>query len=135
MDGQKPGSPGWGQDPDPLIFVSGDEGAPAELAAPPGNYLGYYAAIRDAVRGDGELPVTPAQATTVMAVIEAGIRSSVEGTVVSPSYTDAERSAWNPAGRRMQGGRSDGAEWLAARSGRAEASPALLRRRYPGGQR
>jgi hypothetical protein len=43
-----------------------------------------------------------------MAVIEAGIRSSLEGTVVSPSYADAERSAWKPAGHRMQGGRSDG---------------------------
>jgi predicted dehydrogenase len=106
--GKTPGSSGWGLDPDPLVLIGGDERVPAELAVPPGNYLGYYRAIRDVIRGAGDLPVAPAEATTVMAVIEAGMRSSVAAMVVSPSYTDAERSAWKPAGRRMQGGRSDG---------------------------
>jgi predicted dehydrogenase len=86
VDGLKPGAPGWGLDPDPVIFAGGDEGATKELVAPPGNYLAYYTAIRDVIRGEGELPVTPAQATAVMAVIEAGMRSSVEGKVVKPSY-------------------------------------------------
>jgi predicted dehydrogenase len=92
--GQKPGSPGWGRDPEPLIFVRGEKGAPTEIAVPAGNWIGYYAAMRDAVRGDGEPPVTPAQATTLMSVIEAGMRSSAEGRVVRPNYTDEERSAW-----------------------------------------
>jgi predicted dehydrogenase len=78
----KPGSPGWGRDPDPLVFVGGDEGGPVELAAPAGDYLAYYTSIRDAVRGEGAPPVTAEEATTVMAVIEAGIRSSAEGRVV-----------------------------------------------------
>jgi predicted dehydrogenase len=108
LAGKTPGSSGWGLDPDPLVFVRGDERAPAELAVPPGNYLGFYTAIRDVSRGEGDLPVAPAEATTVMAVIEAGLQSSVEATVVSPSYTDAERSAWKPAGRRRQEGRGDG---------------------------
>jgi predicted dehydrogenase len=99
VDGKEPGTPGWGHDPDPVSVVSGDQGTPAELATPPGNYLNYYAAIRDAVRGSGELPVTPAQATTLMAVIEAGIQSSAEERVVSPLYTDAERRAWSAAVR------------------------------------
>jgi predicted dehydrogenase len=109
LGGMKPGSPEWGLDPDPLVFVGGDERTSAELAVPPGNYLGYYTTIRDVIRGEGELPVTPAQATTVMALIEAGMRSSAEGRVASPSYTAAERSAWYPAGRmrRMQGGRGE----------------------------
>jgi hypothetical protein len=38
--------------------------------------------------------VTPAQATTVMAVIEAGLQSAAEGRVISPGFTDAERTAW-----------------------------------------
>ena len=63
---------------------------------PAGNYLGYYAALRDAIRDKRSPPVTPAQATTLMAIIEAGIRSSEEGRVVRPDYTDAERSAWLP---------------------------------------
>jgi predicted dehydrogenase len=106
LGGRKPGDHGWGLDPDPLVFVGGEERTPTGLVVPPGNYLDYYAAIGKVIRGQGELPVTPAQATTVMALIEAGMRSSAEGRVVSPSYTTAERSAWNPAGRmhRMQRG-------------------------------
>jgi hypothetical protein len=92
----KPGSPGWGLDPDPLIFLGGDEAAAIELAAPPGDYPAYYAAVRDAIGGAGELPVTPAQATAVMAVVEAGMSSSAEGRVVSPNYIAEELSAWNP---------------------------------------
>jgi predicted dehydrogenase len=107
LAGKTPGSSGWGVDPDPLVLVGGDQRARAELAVPPGNYLGYYTAIRDVIRGEGALPVAPAQATAVMAVIEAGMRSSVDATVVRPSYTDAERPAWKPAGPRMQERLSD----------------------------
>ena len=96
VSGQNPGAPGWGRDPDPLIFALGEGGAATEIAAPAGDYLRYYVAIRDALRGAGTSPVTPAQATTVMAIIEAGMRSSDEGRVVRPDYTDAERSAWKP---------------------------------------
>jgi predicted dehydrogenase len=94
--GQTPGSPGWGHDPDPLVVVSTEEQRSTEIAAPNGNWLGYYGAMRDAVRAGGEPPVTAAQATTVMAVIEAGLQSSAESCVVRPSYTEAERSAWRP---------------------------------------
>jgi predicted dehydrogenase len=107
LAGKTPGSSGWGVDPDPLIFAGGDDRGAAELAVPPGNYPGYYTAIGDAIRGRGSVAVSPAQATTVMAVIEAGMQSSVEGTVVHPSYVDAERSAWNPAGLGTQGGRTE----------------------------
>ena len=94
--GQKPGSAGWGDDPDPIIHIAAEGAPPAQIAAPPGNYLRYYEAIRDAIQGKGAPPVTPAQATTVMAVIEAGIKSSRESRVVSLAYADIERSAWNP---------------------------------------
>jgi predicted dehydrogenase len=94
--GLKPGSPGWGHDPDHLLFVTGDGSASAELPTPAGDYLSYYAAIRDAIRGEGKSPVTPAEATTLMAVIEAGTQSSDEGRVVRPDYTASERSAWVP---------------------------------------
>jgi predicted dehydrogenase len=81
---------------DPLIFVAGEGGEPIEIAAPAGGHLGYYIALRDALRGKGKLPVTPAQATTLMAIIEAGVQASDEGRVVGPDYTDAERLAWEP---------------------------------------
>jgi predicted dehydrogenase len=96
LRGQKPGSAGWGEDPDPVIHIAAEGAPPAQLAAPPGDYLRYYKAIRDAIRGKGAPPVTPAEATTVMAVIEAGIKSSRDSCALSPEYTDAERSAWNP---------------------------------------
>ena len=89
VHGLRPGAPGWGRDPDPLVFVGGDGRGPTEAAAPPGDYPAYYGAIRDVIRGAGVSPVTPAQGITVMAVIEAGMRSSVEGSVVRPSYAES----------------------------------------------
>jgi predicted dehydrogenase len=97
LSGKRPGGPGWGEDPDPLLVFAPGE-APVQQPVSPGNYLAYYAAIRDAIHGGGEAPVTPAQATTVMTVIEAGIQSSAEGRAITPSYTDAERQAWSPCG-------------------------------------
>jgi predicted dehydrogenase len=98
VSGQTPGSPGWGRDPDPIILVAGEAAAPTEVAVPAGNHLGYYLALRDALRREGESPVTPDQAATVMAIIEAGMRSADEGRRVIPQFTDAERSAWRPGG-------------------------------------
>jgi predicted dehydrogenase len=97
LRGEKPGGPGWGTDPDPLRVFLAKEGPAEELAVPPGDYRRYYAAIRDAICGVGELPVTPAQATALMAVIEAGTQASGEGRLVRPTFTDAERKAWIPA--------------------------------------
>jgi predicted dehydrogenase len=94
LAGMIPGAPGWGSDPDPMILHGGGEGSPTEIPAPAGRYPEYYAAIRDAVGDRKEPPVSPAQATTVMAVIEAGIRASAEGAIVRPDYTEVERSAW-----------------------------------------
>ena len=115
LRGERPGAAGWGTDPDPVRIrsagaagqrgqrgqdagggSSGQDGPVEERVAPPGNYLQYYAAIRDAVRGTGALPVTPAEATAVMAVIEAGLQSATEGRVIEPIFTDAERGAWRP---------------------------------------
>ncbi|AFJ47354.1 oxidoreductase [Shimwellia blattae] len=45
----------------------------------PGNYPAYYAAIRDAINGDGENPVPASQAIAVMELIELGITSAREG--------------------------------------------------------
>jgi predicted dehydrogenase len=92
--GIAPGSPGWGQDLDPLIVHDARDGTTAEAASPAGAYPEYYRAVRDAIRDGTAPPVTPLQASSLMAVIEAGIRSSAEGRVVRPDFTDEERSAW-----------------------------------------
>ncbi|WP_298926296.1 oxidoreductase [uncultured Ramlibacter sp.] len=44
----------------------------------PGNYLAYYAAVRDAILGRGENPVPPEQAVQLMALLELGRRSAHE---------------------------------------------------------
>jgi predicted dehydrogenase len=102
--GKRPGDPGWGEDPDPLLAIVGGN-APVQHPVPPGDYPAYYAALLDAIREAEDAPVTPAQATTVMTVIEAGIRSSTEGRTIRPSYTDAERAAWSSCASRPQGAR------------------------------
>jgi predicted dehydrogenase len=94
--GLEPGSVGWGHDADPILVLAGEDASPVQLPTPPGDWPRYYALVRDAVRGEGELPVSPPQATTVMVVIEAGLESAASGRVVAPEYTDAERSAWRP---------------------------------------
>jgi predicted dehydrogenase len=93
--GLKPGSPGWGVDPDPLTIHSGEGTGLREVAAPPGNYPSYYAALRDAIAGVGEPPVPAVQGCAVMSVIEAADRSAAEGRVVTPDFTRAERQAWS----------------------------------------
>ena len=42
-------------------------------AVPAGDYLRYYAGVRDAMLGRGANPVTPAQAIATMAVLETGV--------------------------------------------------------------
>ncbi len=93
--GLRPGSPGWGVDPDPLTIHPGEGGEPREMAAPPGSYPTYYAAFRDAIAGVGDPPVPAEQGCAVMSVIEAGERSAAEGRVLTPDFTAAERRAWS----------------------------------------
>jgi predicted dehydrogenase len=93
--GLRPGSPGWGEDPDPLTVHPGEGADPEEIPSPPGSYPTYYAALRDAIAGVGEPPVTAVQGCAVMSVIEAGGRSAAEGRVVTPDFTPAERRAWS----------------------------------------
>jgi predicted dehydrogenase len=93
--GLRPGSPGWGVDPDPLTIHPGESAEPREMAAPPGSYPTYYAALRDAIAGGGEPPVPAVQGCAVISVIEAAGRSAAEGRVVTPDFTLAERRAWS----------------------------------------
>jgi predicted dehydrogenase len=44
----------------------------------PGNYLAFYAAVRDALRGAAPNPVPPEQAVAVMHLLELGRRAAQE---------------------------------------------------------
>jgi predicted dehydrogenase len=94
--GALPGSREWGRDPAPLTIHHGEPPEVRELPAPPGDYPAYYAGVRDAIVGGGAPPVTAAEACTVMAILEAGERSSAEARVVAPDLTPLEREAWPP---------------------------------------
>jgi predicted dehydrogenase len=94
MGGVVPGSPGWGRDSEPFTLHLGEPPEVRQIPAPPGDYPAYYPAVRDAIVAGGEPPVSPAQACCVMAILEAGARSSAEGRVVAPDLTPAERLAW-----------------------------------------
>jgi predicted dehydrogenase len=74
-----PAAPDWGIDPGPAALVT-PAAAPAraEVALEAGDYMAYYAALADAIRGDGANPVPAEEAIEVMALIEAGIRSDRE---------------------------------------------------------
>ncbi|WP_408587709.1 oxidoreductase [Novosphingobium sp.] len=82
--GLRPGEAGWGVDPDPLRLIDG-EGAEALLPVPIGAQHHFYAALADAIRGEGPPPNTGAELLAVHAVIEAAQISAREGRVVDPA--------------------------------------------------
>lgn len=91
--GMLPEDAGWGVDPDPLLFFSG-EGEPEELPAPAGCQQRYYEQVWDAILGTTANPVPPAQALAVMAVLEAGFSSHRERRAVALPLSDSERATY-----------------------------------------
>ncbi|MBJ7220782.1 MULTISPECIES: oxidoreductase [unclassified Brenneria] len=75
--GERPPQADWGQDRQDGVLTLHHDGITAEQVVPslPGNYPAYYAAIRDALTGKGENPVTVHQAIQVMELIELGLIS------------------------------------------------------------
>ena len=71
LRGLRPGDAGWGEDDDATLLYAGGDATPVALPTPAGDQRAYYAAVRDALLGRGDNPVTPLQAIAVMAVLEA----------------------------------------------------------------
>lgn len=82
--GLRPGDAEWGVDPDPLQRIDG-EGAQAATPAPRGCQQRFYAALAEALRGEGPPPNTFDELLDVHAVIDAARISAREGRVVDPS--------------------------------------------------
>jgi predicted dehydrogenase len=76
-DRLKTGARPCGIDPVPaeLVLWEGDVRRESRLSCLPGNYPAYYEKLREAVRGNGENPVTADEAIAVMSLIEQGIES------------------------------------------------------------
>ena len=94
--GVLPGSADWGFDPDDAMHYDGATGETRALKAARGDQRGYYVALREALHGGAPNPVPPEQGATVMAIIEAALRSEEEGRRVVPELTNEERAAWVP---------------------------------------
>ncbi len=86
--GERPGSPGWGDDPQPGSLTRGQP-EPVQVSPYPamaGNYCVYYAAVRDAILHGTALPVTPESAADAMAIIECGMESERTGRRVACAW-------------------------------------------------
>lgn len=80
--GGKPGGERWGADElDGELTLPSDDGQSQRKNVPTlaGNYMAYYAAVRDAILGKGTNPVTPEQAVELMDLLDLGRQSAFEG--------------------------------------------------------
>ncbi|HEX3762068.1 MAG TPA: Gfo/Idh/MocA family oxidoreductase [Kofleriaceae bacterium] len=77
-----PGSPGWGEEPADRWGFLGEEGTAQPVATVPGAYPWFYKALAAAVRGDGPLPVDPADTVNTLDILEAARASAEHGRVV-----------------------------------------------------
>jgi predicted dehydrogenase len=84
--GQRPPMAGWGADPQDgeLVVPGSDGGEPRRRVWPTraGNYVDYYAAVRDAILGNGPNPVPPEQAVALMELLDIGQQSAAEGRAI-----------------------------------------------------
>ncbi|OUM02745.1 oxidoreductase [Variovorax sp. JS1663] len=80
--GQRPGGEGWGADAlEGELMMATDDGRfrVRKLPTQAGNYVAYYAAVRDAILGQGPNPVPPEQAVELMELLDLGRQSADEG--------------------------------------------------------
>src|SRR5205085_6786879 len=81
-NGRRPTDDGWGEVPEaswPSLWT-GDEAR--QVPSAPGAWPRFYELWRDAVLGDGPVPVDPADAVTTLRILEAAAESARSGEVV-----------------------------------------------------
>lgn len=80
--GGRPTDAAWGADPvDGELTVCAADGRmqTRKLPTKSGDYVAYYAALRDAILGKGPNPVPPDQAVELMELLDLGRQSATEG--------------------------------------------------------
>jgi predicted dehydrogenase len=78
--GLRPGDPGWGEgEPARLVDRAGEE---RRMTLRPGAYERFYAGVRDALHGEGPMPVDPRESVAALEVIDAARRSAAGATVI-----------------------------------------------------
>lgn len=83
--GERPPQQDWGYDmrDGELTLADGEMLLAQPWLSQPGNYPAYYAAIRDALTGQGNNPVPASQAIAVMELIELGLASAQQRATLS----------------------------------------------------
>jgi len=85
--GERPGGEDWGVDLTPgelKVAAMGDWMQTGTWPNRKGNYVDYYAAVRDAIHGVGANPVPPEQAVALMELLDLGAHSAREGRALAP---------------------------------------------------
>ncbi len=86
LAGMRPGDPGFGVEPEARWGrLYRPDGSSHPVATEQGRYLAFYELLRDAVRGQGPVPVEPVDSLQTLRVIEAAERAAAMGTVESMS--------------------------------------------------
>ncbi|MBR7835112.1 Gfo/Idh/MocA family oxidoreductase [Actinospica durhamensis] len=80
--GRTPADTGFGETAPDGYGTLGAVGEESPYPTLPGRYTDYYAQMAEAVRGQGPVPVDPADAVRTLEVIEAARRSADEGRVI-----------------------------------------------------
>lgn len=84
--GLRPGGDDWGIDPllgELTLMAAGSWMQNKTLPNRRGNYVEYYAEVRDAILGNGPNPVPPEQAVALMELLDLGTRSAQEGCALA----------------------------------------------------
>jgi predicted dehydrogenase len=86
LAGLRPGDAGFGEEPPELWGrLHAADGTVTRIQTQRGDYRRYYELFRDAVRGEGPVPVDPADSVRGLRVLEAAERSARSGRVETPS--------------------------------------------------
>lgn len=83
LAGRAPGGEDWGLDPLDGMLTTGDDGAVTAARNERGDYRLFWQALAAAIRDEGANPVPASEAITVMEVLDAGLRSAAERTVIA----------------------------------------------------
>ncbi|HUR85824.1 MAG TPA: Gfo/Idh/MocA family oxidoreductase [Solirubrobacteraceae bacterium] len=84
--GVRPGDPGWGEgEPARVVDRDGEE---RRVAIAAGSYEQFYAGVRDALLGAGEMPVDPRDSVAALQIIDLARRSAEAATVIQAAGAD-----------------------------------------------
>jgi scyllo-inositol 2-dehydrogenase (NADP+) len=81
-NGERPGGPGWGEEPESRWGTLGSDAERHSHPTVKGSYEGFYRGVAAALRGDAPPPVDPAESVRVLEIIEAARTSAATKQIV-----------------------------------------------------